>query len=131
MNNETVTKYLLTLPEATLDHPFGPVAAVFRIQNKMFALLGSTKWHNKENVGRLNLKCDPIEALGLRDIFTAVIPGYHMNKKHWNSIMLDKSIPKGEIERMIDRSYALVVKGLTNTERRRLEMIHGEQALYR
>jgi predicted DNA-binding protein (MmcQ/YjbR family) len=60
----------------------------------------------------LNLKCDPQEAVMLRDIFPAIIPGYHMNKLHWNTLILDGSIPVGEIERMIDNSFNLVVSNL-------------------
>lgn len=131
MNEKNAKIYLETFPEAVLDYPFGPEAAVFKICNKMFALLGATTWKNTKNVGRLNLKCLPDEAIGLRDIFEAVIPGYHMNKKHWNSVMLDGSIPKSEIERMMNQSYELVVKGLTVIERRGLEVRHGEHMLYR
>jgi predicted DNA-binding protein (MmcQ/YjbR family) len=65
-----------------------------------------------EGVPYSNLKCDPQEALMLRDIFPEVTPGYHMNKKHWNTIQLDGDLPRGEIERMMDNSYTLVVKSL-------------------
>ncbi len=67
----------------------------------------------------------------LRDIFESVIPGYHMNKRHWNTVILDGSIPHGEIERMIDRSYGLVVKGLKAKDRQHLELVYGVKALYR
>ena len=60
-----------------------------------------------ESSTNMNLKCDPHEALILRDIFSAVKPGYHMNKRHWNTVLLDGSIPRGEVERMADNSYAL------------------------
>jgi predicted DNA-binding protein (MmcQ/YjbR family) len=66
----------------------------------------------------------------LRDLFTAVRPGYHMNKRHWNTVILDGSIPRGEIERMVDNSYALVVRGLRRAERQSLEIAHGTRALY-
>ena len=79
----------------------------------------------------MNLKCDPEQALALRDIFTAVVPGYHMNKAHWNTVILDGSIPRGEIERMIDHSYGLVVKGLPKAQRTALEIRHGSDAIYR
>ncbi len=118
-------KYLLSQPEAWLDHPFGPDVGVFKIRKKMFATLGE-----EDKVARINLKCDPDEALALRDIFTAVIPGYHMNKVHWNTVILDGSIPKGEIERMIDNSYRLVLRSLPKAERQRLEVKHGSLALY-
>jgi len=79
----------------------------------------------------MNLKCDPAQAQELRDLFKAVKPGYHMNKLHWNTIILDGSIPQGEIERMIDHSYGLVIKKLKKSEREALELRHGKDALYR
>jgi predicted DNA-binding protein (MmcQ/YjbR family) len=99
--------------------------AVMKIQSKMFATLAE-----KDGVVSMNLKCDPHEALILRDIFPAVKPGYHMNKRHWNTVVFDSSIPKGEIERMVDNSYALVVQGLRKAERYALEVRHGRVALY-
>jgi predicted DNA-binding protein (MmcQ/YjbR family) len=117
--------YLLGKPEASEDFPFGPQVAVFRVRTKMFATLSTAV----ADVN-MNLKCDPHEALILRDIFPAVKPGYHMNKRHWNTLVLDGSMPRGEIERMIDNSYALVVRGLRKAERRALEICHGLEALY-
>ena len=67
----------------------------------------------------------------LRDVFPAVLPGYHMNKAHWNTIVLDGTVPAGEIERMIDNSYTLVVKKLRKVERHVLETRYGEDLLYR
>lgn len=92
----------------------------------MFATLG-----READVARMNLKCDPDEALFLRDMFDAVLPGYHMNKTHWNTVILDGSIPEVEIERMMDRSYALVVKGLKRVVRDRIIMTHGRENVYR
>ncbi|MEH6566793.1 MAG: MmcQ/YjbR family DNA-binding protein [Halopseudomonas sp.] len=118
-------QYLLSKPEAQEDFPFGPEAAVFKVQGKMFALLGQ-----RQGRASLNLKCDPQQAIGLRDLFPAVTPGYHMNKRHWNSVFDDGSIPPGEMQRMIDHSYALVVKGLARSQRLGLEARHGKAALY-
>ena len=112
MNYARAKACLLSQPEAVEDYPFGPEAAVFKVRNKMFGLL----MEGKEEA-RINLKCDPDEALALRDIFPAVTPGYHMNKKHWNTVLLDGSVPDGEIERMIDNSYRLVVKGMPANKR--------------
>ena len=70
----------------------------------------------------LNLKCDPDEAVMLRDIFDAVIPGYHMNKRLWNTIILDNSIPNGEVERMIDNSFELVVSKMTKKEQQSIRL---------
>ncbi len=125
MDFEQCHKYLLQRPAAFKDYPFGPDVAVYKVHKKMFATLG----HNKD-IANMNLKCDPEEAMALRDIFEAVIPGYHMNKAHWNTVILDGSIPRGEIERMIDNSYALVVKSLKKAERMALEIKYGPETLY-
>ena len=85
--------------------PFNEYALVFKVDGKMFALV-STDSHPLT----VNLKCDPGYALELRDRYPAVIPGYHMNKKHWNTVSLDGSIPAREIFDMIDHSHALVAK---------------------
>ena len=79
----------------------------------------------------MNLKCDPDEALMLRDIFEGVLPGYHMNKRHWNTVVLDADVPRGEIERMIDSSYALVVRSLRKQEREALILAHGKNAVFK
>ncbi len=126
LNARQTKAYLLSRPEAWEDYPFGPDVAVMKIRKKMFATLGY-----EGDVARINLKCDPEEALALRDIFEAVVPGYHMNKAHWNTVILDGSIPTGEIERMIDRSYGLVVKGMRRAERISLEVKHGREQIYR
>jgi predicted DNA-binding protein (MmcQ/YjbR family) len=118
-------QYLLNKPESWLDFPFGKEVEVYKIDKKMFALA-------TENDGlvSLNLKCDPAQAFILRDIFESVVPGYHMNKRHWNTVYLDGSIPSGEIERMIDHSYGLLVKGMTRRRRLSLELAHGIDKLY-
>jgi predicted DNA-binding protein (MmcQ/YjbR family) len=118
-------RYLLAKPEAILDYPFGPEAAVFKLQGKMFALLSTG-----QNGLVLNLKCDPLEAVQLRDLFAAVRPGYHMNKQHWNSVSLNGELPDSEIERQIDNSYALIVRGLTRAQRRHLELKYSQRELY-
>lgn len=131
MDYSAVREHALGLPETREDFPFGPEARVFKVADKMFGLLSVAEWHGQAGVGRLNLKCDPAEALMLRDLFAAVIPGYHMNKTHWNSVMLDGTVPTPEIARMIDRSYGLVVKSLPRATRRGMELRWGEAALYR
>ncbi|WOH35990.1 MmcQ/YjbR family DNA-binding protein [Thalassotalea fonticola] len=120
MRDEQAQIYLLSKPFSTLDYPFGEEVKVFRVKNKMFATiaLGQTAKSAKATDEAkafywMNLKCDPHEALILRDIFPSVIAGYHMNKAQWNSVILDGSIPQGEIERMIDNSFDLVVSKLT------------------
>ncbi len=126
MNYQQARTYLLQRPEAREDFPFGPKVAVFKIDKKMFATLS----HQGDRVN-MNLKCDPDQAVMLRDIFPAVRPGYHMNKKHWNTIVFDGSVPVGEIERMIDHSFTLVVKSLPRISQQGLEIRHGRNALYR
>jgi predicted DNA-binding protein (MmcQ/YjbR family) len=126
MDGEAVREYLLARPEAWEDFPFGPNVYVYKIARKMFATLSYT-----DGMARMNLKCEPDEAMALRDIFEAVRPGYHMNKAHWNTVTLDGSVPTGELQRMMDRSYALVVQGLTKRERVGLEVRHGKEAVYR
>lgn len=127
--------YLLSKPEALEDFPFAPDIAVFKVMGKMYATLSYWKEkadnvNQKQSVAHMNLKCDPNEALMLRDIFPSVIAGYHMNKRHWNTIILDGSIPAGEIQRMIDRSYGLVLKGMTRKQRAPLEISYSPEQLY-
>ena len=122
MDNTQVKRYLLDKIEACIYHPFGPDVSVFKVKNKMFATLSLGKGNEKGTNGKMaghyciNLKCDRDEAVILRDIFPAIIPGYHMNKSQWNTVILDGSIPQGEIERMIDNSYLLVVSKLPKKE---------------
>lgn len=125
MDYETAKSYLLSKPDASEDYPFGADVMVPKVRDKMFATLSMEK-----GVAHMNLKCDPLHAFELRDLFEAVIPGYHMNKKHWNTVILNGSIPDGEIERMIDHSYALVVSGLKKSDRQVLELRYGKDALY-
>ena len=86
MNKKTVRTYCLTLPLVREDYPFGPDIQVFKIKEKLFALMTT-----RQGIERVNLKCDPEEAIILREIFDDVIPGYHMNKMHWNTIILSGS----------------------------------------
>ncbi|RBO83340.1 MmcQ/YjbR family DNA-binding protein [Marinomonas aquiplantarum] len=125
MQLDRVKSYLLSKPEAVEVYPFDNRTAVFKVQGKMFALL--TRYQAK---GLLNLKCQPDHAIELRDVFDEVIPAYHMNKRHWNSVMYEGSLPDGEIERLIDHSYALVVKGMKKSLREGLVLRHGEIAVY-
>ena len=125
MNGEEAKTYLLNRPEAWLDFPFGGDVYVFKVKEKMFATLS---W--QEELARINLKCDPEQAQILREVFTAVLPGYHMNKTHWNTVLLDGSIPDGEVERMIDHSYGLVVRKLPKKQRLSLEVKYSKPVVY-
>jgi len=124
--DKATRQYLLGKPEAECDFPFGPDVEVYKVKEKMFATLGY-----EDGLARINLKCEPGEALILRDMFDSVQPGYHMNKKHWNTVLLDGSVPSKEVERQIDKSYALVVKKLPKTVRGSLELRFGTAELYR
>lgn len=108
--------HILTLPRASECTPFGPDVLVYKILDKMFATLG---FENEQ--GRMNLKCNPEWALELREQYDAIIPGYHMNKKHWNTIILDGSLPTALITELIDHSYRLVIQGLPAKRRKELE----------
>jgi len=115
MNLKTLQEILLKKKGTTEEIPFGPEVLVYKVMGKMFALIA---W--EEDPLRLNLKCDPDLALALRDKYPAITAGYHMNKRHWNSIILDGSLPENEILAMIDDSYDLVVKKLKKAEKEKL-----------
>jgi len=117
---ESIKQKLLSQPQARMDFPFGSDVMVFRVKTKIFAILSLGKEIQGEQHYWLNLKCDPDEAIILRDIFDSIIPGYHMNKRHWNTIILDASVPKGEIERLIENSYQLIVSGLSKKQQKLL-----------
>ena len=106
---------LLKKKGTTEETPFGPEALVYKVMGKMFALIA---W--AENPLRISLKCDPDLALALRAKYEAVIPGYHLNKRHWNTVIFNGSIPEDEVLMMIDDSYALVVKKLRKIDREKL-----------
>lgn len=126
MDHLQAKTYLLSKPETIEDFPFGTDVSVFKVKGKMFATLALGKGSEK-NLGDkmagfycMNVKCDPDEALMLRDIFPSVLPGYHMNKAQWNTLVLDGTIPQGEIERMIDNSFRLVVEKMTKKQQQSL-----------
>ena len=98
-------------PATVEEFPFGPDVVVFKVNHKMFALLG-----RRNDLLMINLKCNPDEALALRDIFPAITPGYHMDKKHWISIYFDGSVPEREIQRLIDNSFKLVVANMSKKD---------------
>lgn len=115
MNVESFREYCLSKPSATESTPFGPDNIVFKVEGKMFALLALD-----ELPTAVNLKCDPDLALDLRDRYEQVQPGYHMNKRHWNTVVLDGKIPDKEVRKMIDDSYGLVVHSLPKAKRAKL-----------
>jgi predicted DNA-binding protein (MmcQ/YjbR family) len=103
MDFKTVEEYVLSMPNAKLDYPFGEGVAVYKAQDKMFALIAE-----KTDPLRLSLKCDPQLAVVLRDKYETVLEGYHLNKKHWNTIILTGQLPWEEIQGLIRHSYDLV-----------------------
>ena len=115
MNAESFRAHCLGKDAATEGTPFGPEDIVFKVAGKMFAILAL-----EEVPPRVNLKCDPDLALELRDRYEQVEPGYHMNKKHWNTVEIDRGIPESELRSMIDHSYDLVVKSLSKAMRAKL-----------
>jgi len=96
-------EYCLSKKNVTEGLPFGEDTLVFKVKGKIFALA------NLDGDLSVNLKCDPSYALELREKYRSVIPGYHMNKKHWNTILLDGSVPDKEVFSWIDHSYDLVI----------------------
>ena len=112
MDLESFREYCLRKPEATEGTPFGPDVLVFKVGGKMFALASLD-----DVPARANLKCDPDLALELRDRYEQVTPGYHMNKKHWNTVEIESGIPDIELRKMIDHSYELVVNSLPKSKR--------------
>ena len=108
-------EYCLSKPKTTEGTPFGPDVVVFKVSGKIFALASLD-----DVPARANLKCDPDLALELRDRYEQVRPGYHMNKKHWNTVEIESGIPAAELRKMIDHSYELVVKSLPRKAREKL-----------
>lgn len=102
MDIELLREHCLSKPGATEGFPFGEDTLVFKVNGKIFALA------NLEGDPSVNLKCDPSLALELRERYASVIPGYHMNKKHWNTVLLDGTIPDKEVFSWIDHSYNLI-----------------------
>ncbi|MFN0032944.1 MAG: MmcQ/YjbR family DNA-binding protein [Flavobacteriales bacterium] len=114
MNIEDFRAYCLSKKETSEGTPFGPDALVLKVCGKMFALC------DIENFVSINLKCEPERAMELREQYSGIQPGYHMSKKHWNTVMMDATVPLNLVRQMIDESYALVVKSLTKKEREKL-----------
>jgi predicted DNA-binding protein (MmcQ/YjbR family) len=106
MDIEELRAYILQKPDITEGFPFGENTLVFKVKEKIFLLTGLDS-----SPLQFNVKCDPDKAIELREEFPeAVLPGYHMNKKHWNTIIVDGTLSKKQLKEMIDHSYALVSK---------------------
>ncbi|GIP31476.1 MmcQ/YjbR family DNA-binding protein [Paenibacillus sp. J2TS4] len=111
-------QYGLSKKGAFSDYPFGPQPLVLKVGSKMFALI-----NEEERSGSISLKCDPEMAYLLRQQHPSVKPGYHLNKQHWNTVIVDGTVPEEELKWMMDHSYELVVKGLKKSEARELGLI--------
>lgn len=117
MNIEELKAYLLGKTGTSEEVPFGPGIWVYKVRGKVFALV---PWD--ANPPSVSLKCDPVRAMELRAIYPAITAGYHLNKRHWNTLVLDGSIPLAEVQWQIDHSYQLVVKGLPRALRATLDI---------
>ena len=115
MDLEEFREYCLAKGGVTEGTPFGETVLVFKVAGKIFALAALD-----EIPATVNLKCDPDVALELRDRYEQIQPGYHMNKKHWNTVEIDSGIPEAELRKMIEHSYDLVVRALSKAQRDQL-----------
>ncbi len=119
MNRADLVKHLLGKPGTVEDYPFGPDTPVFKVGGKLFALISV-----ETEANTINLKCDPDHAVILRQVYPDdVKPGYHMNKKHWNTVTFDGSVPDDELLDMLQESYDLVVAKLPKAEREALKRL--------
>ena len=117
MKLEEFRRYCQAKKGVTEEYPFHSPTLVFKVMGKIFVLADANKFK------RINLKFDPVKAIQLREEYTAVIPGYHMNKRHWITVILDGSLDDRLICQWIDHSYDLVVSGLTRAQREELEAL--------
>jgi len=108
MNIEEFREYCLSKTHVTESFPFDEHTLVFKVANKMFALSGL-----EHKPSRVNLKCDPEKSIELREEYDEIVEGYHMNKKHWNTVVIEGNLSNEFIKELIDHSYDLIVKGLT------------------
>ena len=103
ISHKKVEEYILSLPNTRLDYPFGENTAVYKVKDRMFALISE-----KSDPLRISLKCDPVLAETLRQKYESVMPGYHLNKKHWNTVVLSGQLSWPQIQDLIKHSYGLV-----------------------
>jgi predicted DNA-binding protein (MmcQ/YjbR family) len=118
MTAATLRKWCLARPEAVEEFPFVPRVSVFKVGGKMFALSDL-----ESRPLRVSVKCEPDLAEQLRATYPAIAPGYHLTKRHWNTITLDGSLPDATVLDMIEDSYDLVVAGLTKATQQRLRLV--------
>lgn len=121
MHIEEFRDYCLAKKGVTEHFPFDEVTLVFKVMGKMFALAGLDRWERGETT--INLKCDPERALELRATYEGVNPGFHMNKKHWNTVTINSDVSDALGFELIDHSYELIVKGLTKKLKEELKAL--------
>jgi predicted DNA-binding protein (MmcQ/YjbR family) len=117
MNVEEIRQICIAKRGVTEGFPFDEMTLVLKVGGKMFALL------NLDKDPSVNLKCDPDRAIDLRERYDAILPGYHMNKQHWNTVMLEGSVPQNLFIEMINHSYDLVFKSLSKNIRSEIESL--------
>ena len=122
MEIDEILDHCIAKPGAYDDFPFGEDTLVLKVSGKMFALTNLSR-----HPLRINLKCDPQRALQLRERYDAIEPGYHMNKRHWNTLTLDGSLPASLLAECLDHSYELVVAGLTRAQRASLTQTDSDE----
>ncbi|MCE7936435.1 MmcQ/YjbR family DNA-binding protein [Candidatus Saccharibacteria bacterium CPR2] len=132
LSHKNLENYILAKPGAKLDYPFGEGVAVYKIvtslknpdlsKGKMFALIAE-----KSDPLRISLKCDPLLAQTLREKYESVMPGYHLNKKHWNTIICSGQLSDQEIYEFIDHSYTLVFNSFSFQDRAKVERLKINQ----
>ena len=116
MTPDELERIALGLPETAMDHAFGPEVNVYKVAGKVFGIMQPAG-----DPPQVTLKCEPALALELRAQFPAVVPGYHTNKRHWNTVTLDGSVPDEEVRDMVEHSYERVVATLPKAVRVRLD----------
>ena len=122
MNIESYREYCLQKPGTTEHFPFNEDTLVFKVMGKIYALSSLMSWENGEP--RINLKCDPEEAILLREKYPeSVLPGYHMNKQLWNTVVLNGELTPKQVQQFIDDSYALIVNSLTKKLKEELKRL--------
>lgn len=112
MNITFFREYCLSKPGTSEDTPFDANTLCFKVGDKIFAIIDIELFES------VNLKCDPERAVELREEYTGIVPGYHMNKKHWNTVSFDGSVPDRTILELVDHSYDLIFKSLPKTKRK-------------
>lgn len=115
MNIEELREYCLSKPHTTEGFPFDSETLVMKVGGKMYALMGL-----ENHPPRINLKCDPENAIALREEYSCVLPGYHMSKTHWNTVVVDGTVPDKLVQQWIDESYNLIVQSLPKKVREQL-----------